>query len=255
MKRLDGQVALVTGAPCGIGAAVCRGFAREGAAVAVNYRPSDKNHEAARALVTEIRALGVDSLAAPGDVADPATVSALVRQVEAELGRIEVLVTNAAATIRKPWNTIRDSEWAHVLGVTLDGAFYCSRAVFGGMRALGRGKIITISSIEAELGAAGCLPYVTAKAGIIGFTRALAREIGPAGVRVNCVMPGAIRTERELEDFPDQDSLAARLAEAQSLSRRGIPGDVAGAAIFLASSESDFITGQVLTVDGGWVNY
>ena len=153
-----------------------------------------------------------------------------------------------------PWDELTPAEWHRVLGANLDGALYCAQAVHPGMRARGYGRIVTVSSVMARLGSAGALHYVTSKAGIVGFTRALAREIGAEGITVNCVMPGAIRTEHELESFPDQEAVAREQAERQSIPRRGVPDDLCGAFVFLASDESSFITGQVLAVDGGWVN-
>jgi 3-oxoacyl-[acyl-carrier protein] reductase len=124
------------------------------------------------------------------------------------------------------------------------------------MRDQGYGKIITVSSVMVELGLPGALHYVSTKAGLIGFTRALAREVGPDGIRVNCVMPGAIRTEHETESFPDQEErLRHAAASRQSVPRRGVPADIVGAFIYLASSDSDFVTGQVINVDGGWAHY
>src|SRR5262249_52893649 len=136
------------------------------------------------------------------------------------------------------------------------GCFLCSRAVYADMHARGYGKIVNVSSVTVALAVhKNLLSYISAKAGVIGFTRALAREVGGDGIRVNCVMPGAIRTESELELFPDQEALARWLSERQCLKRRGVPEDVAAAYLFLASPESDFITGQVINVDGGWAMY
>ncbi len=121
------------------------------------------------------------------------------------------------------------------MSANLDGLLFCAQAVHGDMRETGGGAIVTVSSVTVELGAAGALHYVTSKAGIVGFTRALAREVGGEGIRVNCVMPGAIRTEAELEQFPDQDALAAEQAAVQSIPRRGLPEDLVGAVVFLCS--------------------
>ncbi|MDW5598773.1 SDR family oxidoreductase, partial [Conexibacter stalactiti] len=253
--RLAGRVALVTGAARGIGAAVCRGYAREGAAVAVHHRPGERDAADAHALVDELRAGGAHALAIAADVSDRVQVRALVAEVEAAMGTIDVLVANAAATGRIAWHEIDGAEWRRVLGANLDGLLWCAQAVHPGMRAKGAGKIVTVSSVMADLGSAGALHYVTTKAGIVGFTRALAREVGGEGICVNCVMPGAIRTEAELEQFPDQEAVAREQAALQSIPRRGTPEDLVGAFVFLAAAESDFVTGQVVTVDGGWVNH
>jgi 3-oxoacyl-[acyl-carrier protein] reductase len=234
---------------------VCRAFAREGAAVAVHHLTDERGTREAAALAAELREAGAEAVAVGADVSRREEVERMVAQARAALGPIDVLVANAAASGRVAWTAIDDAEWRRVLAANLDGALFCSQAVFSDMRERGDGKIITVSSVMAELGAAGSLHYVTTKAGLIGFTRALAREVGKDGIRVNCVMPGAIRTEHEVEHFPDEERVAAVQAQVQSLPRRGVAEDLAGAFLYLASDESDFVTGQVIAVDGGWVNY
>jgi 3-oxoacyl-[acyl-carrier protein] reductase len=179
----------------------------------------------------------------------------MVTTVARELGAIGVLVANAAATGRLSWEEIDGREWDRVMDVNVTGTLLCSQAVYPSMRAARQGKIITVSSVMVELGAERALHYVTSKAALIGFTRALAREVGREGICVNCVMPGAIRTQSEEELFPGQsEHIAEEQRKRQSIPGRGGPQDVTGAFVFLASSESDFVTGQVLVVDGGWVN-
>ncbi|MDO8187092.1 SDR family oxidoreductase [Conexibacter sp. CPCC 205706] len=250
--RLAGRVALVTGAARGIGAALCRGLAAEGAAVAIHHRPGAQDAAEAEALARELRASGARAAVVSGDVSDRAQVEAFAAHAREQLGPVDLLVANAAATARVAWTEIDPDEWRRVLGANLDGLLWCAQAVHPQMLEQGGGAIVTVSSVTVELGAAGALHYVTSKAGILGFTRALAREAGGAGIRVNCVMPGAIRTEAELEQFPDQDALAAEQAALQSIPRRGLPEDLVGAVVFLCAPESSFVTGQVLTVDGGW---
>jgi 3-oxoacyl-[acyl-carrier protein] reductase len=253
--RLAGRTALITGASRGIGAAVAAGFAAEGASVALNHLDTVEMRKLAAERVADIVRLGGRALAVAGDVSDPDEVSAMVSLVREELGPVDILVTNAAAASKLPWDHISTDEWAHMLSVNLTGAFLCARAVWPDMRSRQYGKIITVSSVMVELGMAGSLHYVTTKAGLIGFTRALAREVGRFGIRVNCVMPGAIRTEAEIERVADPEALTLRAAERQSIPRRGLPEDLVGAFVYLAAQESDFVTGQVLTVDGGWANY
>ena len=221
---LEGEVALVTGGWRGIGAAVCRAFAVQGALVAVNYPPqSEPARHGALRLVDELRAGGAGAMAVEGDVSDRLAVFTMVDLVASELGNVGILVANAAASARLPWTTIDEGEWDRVMGVNVTGTLLCAQAVYPAL---------------------------------IGLTRSLAREVGRDGICVNCVMPGAIRTEQEEEMFPGAAEQTAReQAVRQSVPRRGMAEDLAGAFVYLASSASDFVSGQVVVVDGGWVNY
>ena len=250
--RLAGRVALVTGGSRGIGAAVCRAYGREGARVVVNYQ---RAAEQAYQVVSDIQAAGGEAIAVQADVAQATDVVRMVATAREQFGSIDILVANAAVYPRAPWDQLDEAQWDRVMAVNLKGAMLCVQQVCPDMRVRGYGKIITVSSVTAELGWGPYLHYVTTKAGLIGFTRSLAREVGKAGIRVNCIMPGAIQTEQELADFPDQATLATFLAERQCLPQRGVPEDLVGAFLFLASAESDFITRQLLNVDGGWVHY
>jgi 3-oxoacyl-[acyl-carrier protein] reductase len=255
--RLGGETAIVTGGWRGIGAATCRAFAAAGAAVAVNYPPGSAAARAgAHELAEELAAKGGGAVAVEADVSDEAAVGRLVGRAQLALGPVTVLVANAAASTRQPWTEITVAQWNHIMAVNVTGTLLCAQAVYPGMRRAGHGKIITVSSVMVQLGAARALHYVTSKAALIGFTRSLAREVGRHGICVNAVMPGAIRTESEDELSADSpDAIAARQAELQSIPRRGYAEDLAGTFTFLASRDSDFITGQVITVDGGWVHY
>lgn len=246
------RTALVTGASRGIGAAVARRLAREGFAVALNSLPAAGMVAAAEAVAEDIRAAGGAAAVYPADISAAAEVDAMVARASAELGRVHVLVLNAAASALRPWHEVTEAEWDATSAVNLKGAFLCARRVFADQPPAD-GAVVTVSSVQAALGVADALPYATTKAGVIGFTRSLARALGPAGVRVNCVMPGAIRTEHELEHHPDQDAVAREVFAVQALRRRGTAEDVAGAVAFLAGPDAAFVTGQTLCVDGGWV--
>lgn len=250
--RLEGRVALVTGASRGIGAAIAHAYAREGAAVALNHEPTDAMARSADITASQIREYDGTAITVAADVTHTSSVERMVDRTRAELGPVDVLVLNAAFRREGTWTEIPESEWDRVMSVNLKAAWLCSRSVYPDMRARGSGKIIAVSSVMAQLGLPGALHYVASKAGLVGFTRALAREVGPDGIGVNCVMPGAIRTEYEVERHPDAAQLRDTVLERQCLPRRGYPQDVAGTFVFLACSESDFITGQVLNVDGGW---
>jgi 3-oxoacyl-[acyl-carrier protein] reductase len=252
--RLLGKVALVTGASRGIGAAVAVEYARQGAAVAVNHPPTEEMRKLAEECVAEITDGGGRAIAVAADVAVRAEVEAMVAEIRDRLGPVRILVANAAWSQRRPWRDISDEDWDRMMAVNVRGMFLCARAVQPDMAAAGDGAIIAVGSVMSELGSVGALHYVTAKAGVIGLTRALAREVGDQGIRVNCVLPGAIRTEHELESGVDQGDLAVAAARRQCLPRRGVAADLVGAFVFLAAAESDFVTGQVLAVDGGWTS-
>jgi 3-oxoacyl-[acyl-carrier protein] reductase len=250
--RLQDKVAIVTGGSRGIGAAVCKAYGREGAKVVVNYL---HNAEMAQTVVDEINSGAGQAIAVQGDVAYRDEIFRMVEQAHLAFGAVDIMVCNAVHYPRHPWFEINEAEWDRVLAVNLKGALFCCQAVYPDMRARGQGVIITVTSVTVELGWGPFLHYVTSKAGLIGFTRSLAREVGKEGIRVNSVMPGAIRTEQEIIDFPDQDLLAEMMAQRQCLARRGLPEDLAGTFVYLASEDAAFVTGQVINVDGGWVHY
>ena len=248
-----GGVAIVTGACRNIGAAVAAALAEAGAAVAVNYRDGSSRAEA-EAVVAAIVAAGGTAIAVMADVSDDAAVVAMADRVERELGRVSVLVNNAATSVAssRPWHEIGTSEWMEVMAVNVVGGAICARAVVPSMLANGGGSIINMSSVTALLGRTGNLHYVTSKAAQLGFTRSLARELGDQGVRVNAIVIGAIETPSEAV-YGDPDEIARTLYALQSLKRRGLPRDVAQMVVHLASDRSSFVTGQAITVDGGWV--
>jgi 3-oxoacyl-[acyl-carrier protein] reductase len=254
MGRLDGKVALITGASRGIGAAVARRFAAEGAAVAINHPPDERMAGLAREVVAGIVGDGGRAITIEADISAEADVAAMVDHVAAELGDIGILVANAATSARRQWSDIELAQWEHTFAVNVGGTFLCARAVHPGMVRLGEGAIITVSSVMAHLGMTSSLDYVATKAALIGLTRSLAREVGKEGIRVNSVMPGAIRTEHEIELGGDVEETTRRLSELQCLPRRGYADDLTGTFVYLASDDASFVTGQVIAVDGGWVH-
>ncbi|MGH7089169.1 MAG: SDR family NAD(P)-dependent oxidoreductase [Stellaceae bacterium] len=248
--RLEGKVAIVTGGGHGIGKAYVRGLAGEGAAVVIAEIDGDAARAVAGSLVQEgFRATGV-----PTDVAEWASAEAMARRAVEAYGRIDVLVNNAAifATVpmsRSPFDEIDSGEWDRMMSVNLKGTWFACRAVVPQMKAQRYGKIVNVSSGTALKGNASRIHYVTSKAGILGFTRTLAREVGGFGITVNCVAPGNTLSEEN----PDADTLKMRNAATQdrALKRVQRPEDLVGAILFFASSDSDFVTGQTLVVDGG----
>ena len=245
MERLKGKTALVTGGGRGIGRGIVLEFAREGADVAVNYR---RDRDAAEATVAEVRALGRRAVAVQADVVDYAAVEAMVARTVAEFGKLDVVVANAGIASRlAPVATIDPADWRRVLAADLDGAFHTARAAIEHVIAQ-RGAFLFISSIGADAAAPGGAPYHVAKAGVNTLTKVLAKEVAPAGVRVNCIAPGLVRSEmgERLLRFVG-DSVLASIP----LGRAGEPVDVGRAAVFLASADAAWITGKVLRVDGG----
>ncbi len=196
---------------------------------------------------------GGDAMLVHANVSEPVEVEDLVSQVDSHYGRLDVLVNNAALTaVHKPWVEISPEEWDEVLATNLRSCFLCFRASHRLLKQSGRGRVINISSVTALLGQPFLLHYVSSKAGMIGFTRAFAREVGVEAITVNAITPGAIVTEAEVEAFPDREDVDRRQLAVQSLKRRGLPEDIAGAAVFLASDDASFMTGQTINVDGGW---
>jgi 3-oxoacyl-[acyl-carrier protein] reductase len=249
--RLAGKTAIVTGAARGIGAAIARGLAGEGANVVVHYR----GHAAeALALVAEIESAGGRAVAHQANLTDSGAPAALIAAAVQQFGTVDILVNNAGWFPRTPWHAISEDDWDAMLAINLKSHFFCCQAAYPHMRDQGWGRMINISSVTFWKGHVGLAHYVAAKGGIIGFTRTIAREVGHEGITVNAVTPGAILTETEFELFGDiEEQTHATLMQAQSIPRRGQAGDLVGVCLFLASDDSAFITGQTINVDGGWM--
>ena len=242
--RLKNKVAIVTGGGIGLGRAYCKALAGEGARVVV----ADIAHDAAQAVAKE-----VSGLAVPVDVTSADETAAMAARALEAYGAIDVLVNNAGmytAIRKRPFTEIPLEEWDRCMAVNVKGVYLCCRAVYPQMKQQGRGKIINISSGTVLGGTPMFLHYVSSKAAVIGLTRALAREVGGDGINVNAITPGLTIADENQRRMLSEEYLAPR-RQARAFKRDQYPEDLVGTVVFLASSESDFITGQTLNVDGG----
>lgn len=246
-KRFMRKVAFVTGGSRGIGRAVVRRLAEEGYAVGIDYLQAE---DQAKALEEELRRQGRAALAVRGDVSDRETITAAIRRVEDAFGPVTVLVNNAGIARQHQFQDITGDFWRRIFAVNVDGAYHTIQAVLPHMLHEKAGSIVNVSSIWGQRGASCEVAYSATKAALIGLTRSLAMELAPSGIRVNCVAPGVIDTDmvRVLGD-----ETLAELAEETPLGRLGTPEDIARAVAFLAGEGASFITGQVLTADGGFI--
>jgi len=243
-NELISKVAIVTGAGRNIGRAIALALAGDGASVVVNVR---SNRVEAEAVAREVEARGAKALVHVGDVADAAAVQAMADAATKQFGRIDILVNNAALRREKPFAEMSYAEWREIMDVTLDGTFHCVKACLPHLRKSGTGTIVNIGGLSAHTGARDRAHVVTAKAGIVGFTRALAHDLASDGITVNCVVPGLIGTPRP-KDRPEP---AHHLTHQTITGERGLPEDVAAAVRFLCSPSARYINGQAIHANGG----
>jgi len=241
------RTVLITGASRGIGAACAAAFAADGWNVAINYFSGE---EKALALSSSLKQNGANALAVRADVSDPAQVRDMAAQVLLHFGRIDALINNAGIAQQKLFCDLTDADWDRMFDVNVKGVFYCSRAVLPHMIHNKQGKIVNISSVWGIAGASCEVHYSASKAAVIGLTKALAKELGPSGIQVNCVAPGVISTDMNAK--LDNDAIS-RIREETPLGVLGSAEDIANAVLFLSSEKADFITGQVLSPNGGFV--
>ncbi len=246
LKRLEGQVAIVTGASRGIGRAVAIALATEGAKVVVNYA---KSSQAADAVVAEIKGMGSEAIALQADVAQTEQVDALFSAVLEQWSRIDVLVNNAGITRDTLLIRMKLEDWQAVIDLNLTGVFLCTKAASKVMLKQRSGRIINVTSVVGEMGNAGQANYSASKAGVIGFTKTIAKEVASRGITVNAVAPGFITT-----DMTADLKVGEEVLKMIPLGRYGEPDEVAGLIRFLAAdAAAAYITGQVINVDGGMV--
>jgi 3-oxoacyl-[acyl-carrier protein] reductase len=243
---LKSKVAVVTGSATGIGQGIAQLFGQHGAALLM----LDRNEAQNRAAAAEIQSSGARALAIAVDVRDRAAIHAAMRRAQEELGPIDILVNNAGIFPRQPFLSMTPEQWDEMQDINVKSIFHTTQAALPQMIARKSGKIVNISSVTFHLGTGKMAHYVTSKGGVIGLTRALSRELGEHNIHVNCVTPGAIRTESE-KHFVSAEDERDFLAH-QSIKRRLEPLDVARACLFLSCDLSDAMTGQSLNVDGGW---
>ena len=244
-SELAGKVALVTGGARNIGRAISRALAAGGAAVMVNARSSRAQAEQTVAL---IQSAGGRAALHIADITDAGAVAAMVEAAVGEFGRLDMLVNNAALRAETPFEEMQLDEWRRILSNTLDGSFLCAQACLSHLARAGGGSIVNIGGMTAHKGATGRAHVVTAKAGLTGMTRALALELAPHGITVNCVVPGTIETLRGLPGAPERPAHRQGLPP---VGRRGAPDEVASAVRFLCGPGARYITGQSLHVNGG----
>ncbi len=244
--RLEDKIILVTGGSKGIGRALAVGMAAEGAHVIVNYH-TDK--EGAKAVAREIRALGREALELQADIAKPGHIRRMFQRIRGKFERLDVLVNNAGITGWSALFNTTEDQWDRVLDTNLKGTFFCSLEAARWMKETGGGAIVNVSTNCAELGVKNLVAYGASKAGLHGLTKQLAIELAPFRIRVNTFAPGPTHVERNLKDDPNYDRSWGSMVP---MNRTARPEEMVGPAVFLASAESSYMTGQIFFVDGGW---
>ena len=246
-KKLENKVAIITGSGLGIGRATAIELAKQGARIVIAEIDAERAHRVA----AEIGGWGAQALAVQTDVKSETSVQSMVEKTLQTFGTVHILINNAGAYPRKSWEEMTAADWDFIQDTNLKSCYLCSKAVYSEMKRNRFGKIVNVSSVTFLIGLPPRLVhYIAAKGGVIGFTRALAREVGEWGIFVNAVTPGAIKTEEEYKFITPKDE--ENFMSFQSLKRRILPVDVAKVITFLASEESNAMTGQTLNVDGGW---
>jgi 2-dehydro-3-deoxy-D-gluconate 5-dehydrogenase len=248
--ELGGKVAVVTGGNGGIGLGMARGLAQAGAAVVVAARNAEKS----AAAVAELEGLGAKSAVAALDVANPDSCRGMVAQVVERFGRLDILVNNAGMSIRKPPEAYELGEWLKVIDTNLNGVFVLCQAVYAPFKRQGGGKIINIGSMMSIFGGAYAAPYSTSKGGIVQLTKSLGTAWAKDNIQVNAVLPGWIDTELTRDARAQVKGLNERVLSRTPAGRWGVPDDLSGVAVFLASAASDFVTGAAIPVDGGYAS-
>lgn len=251
MKRLTGKVAFVTGAVGGLGQAQVDALAAEGANIVINYRNKPDRAQKAQALIDQLKEkYGGDHIAVAGEVSSEEDVQSMVKEIIAHYGKIDILVNNAGISINHVTWDFPKEDWEKVIGVNLNGVFFCMKAVLPYMREKRYGRIINMSSVVGITGARGTAAYTATKAAVIGLSKTAAREVATRGITVNCVAPGYI--DAGIIADVSQEYLQGQVIPTIPMGKLGEASDIARAVVYLASDDAKYITGEVLRVDGGF---